>query len=881
MGKEAESTWSKKDENKQLARVFLFVVLAVGLGVFSFLKFYNSYNDRVLYAERLNQMQEVTAQLFTGLEEVIGTQWKVARTECNYLERNKPKNVDELTVLMQEQMSINELDERLDTIIAVDSSGLYYTQNGPMGKLAEIDYLMRKPDRLSFVNNSTTGNETRMLFLHRLKEPITIYNGEKECQLNYAGLSYNMEELNPYFNCNAYDGKNSVYVVDSDGMKLFRNSGGKELLQGHNTYAVLKQMKYLHGSTFEKTLKELRERGTAYSNAILNGKEYYYALYQMESSEWTLLFMVDSDYVATNTVELVDTTVHMVLVFAVIMILCCCVFIFWVLRIKQKQVIETERRNADKLAQMNEVLDKKNTELAHAVSVAEDASKAKTDFLANMSHDIRTPMNAIVGITSLMEHEAGMTDKMENYIQKVQLSSRHLLGLINDILDMSRIESNEVQLNVEEVSLAEQMEQIDSIIRAQVNEHEQSFHIHVKEIIHEYLICDGVRLRQICLNLLSNAVKYTPKGGNIILELTEVPCEVSDHAKFVYTVIDNGYGMSPEFLEHIFEPFTRAESSMTNKVQGTGLGMAITKNIVDLMGGEIHVESKPGKGSRFEVVLTLPINQNIDYEIGIGRVLLVSDESQLIRDVKASVNESAIQFYAVSTEEAAEWLMHEKTDVILLAGCLKNKTLADTVMLLRKSANNSVLIFGLDFTSEEDIEEMLSESGIDGMIRRPFFLSKLAVEIARTRTSSIVEEEDSTILNGMNFLCAEDNELNAEILKELLKMYGASCTIYPDGEKIVEAFKSVKPDEYDAILMDVQMPNMNGLEATKAIRNGENPIGKTIPIIAMTANAFSEDVQHCIGAGMDAHIAKPLDIEVLEKTLRGFSIGGGQTKPKK
>ena len=881
MKKSAESTWSRKDEKRQLAKILVIVILAVSLGVFAFLKFYSRYNDRVLYAERLSQMQEVTAQLFTGLEDVINTQWKTAKVQSNYIANKKPESVGELTSLMQEQMSLSELDEQLDTIVAVDSSGLYYTQDGARGKIGEINYLVEEPERISFVSNSMTGNETRMLFLQHLSEPVTILSGDKEVQINYAGISYNMKELNSYFNCNAYDGNNCVYVIDSDGMKLFRNSGGEELLQGHNAYSVLKKMKYLHGSAFDTTLKELEEHKTAYSNAVLNGKEYYYALYQMENSEWTLLFMVDSDYVATNTVELVDTTVRLILAFAVVMLVCCSLMIFWTLKIKQKQVIESEKKNADKLAQMNAVLDQKNTELAHAASVAEDASKAKTDFLANMSHDIRTPMNAIVGITSLMEHEPGMTDKMETYIQKVQLSSRHLLGLINDILDMSRIESNEVQLNAEEVSLAEQMEQIDSIIRAQVNEHEQHFHIHVNEIVHEYLVCDGVRLRQICLNLLSNAVKYTPKGGDIILELTEVPCDVADHAKFVYTVIDNGYGMSQEFLEHIFEPFTRAENSMTNKVQGTGLGMAITKNIVDLMGGEIHVESQLGKGSRFEVVLTLPINRNVDYEIGVSRVLLVSSEEQLIRNVKAAMSESAVQFYAVSTEEeAAGWLMQESTDVILLAGCLQNKTLDETVNLLRQIAKNAVLIFCLDFASEEDVQDLLAGSGVDGMILRPFFLSNLAVAIARTRTASVSEEEESHILNSMNFLCAEDNELNAEILKELLHMYGASCTIYPDGEKIVEAFKSVKPDEYDAILMDVQMPNMNGLEATRAIRSSENPLGKTIPIIAMTANAFSEDVQHCLGAGMDAHIAKPLDIEVLEKTLRGFSVGGGQTKPK-
>lgn len=313
---------------------------------------------------------------------------------------------------------------------------------------------------------------------------------------------------------------------------------------------------------------------------------------------------------------------------------------------------------------------------------------------------------------------------------------------------------------------------------------------------------------------------------------------------------------------------------MTNKVQGTGLGMAITKNIVDLMGGEIRVSSELGKGSRFEVTLTLPVNRQVDYEIGIQSVLLVSGEDQLIRNVRAAMSETAIQFYAVSEEsEAAQWLREESTDVILLAGCLQNKTLAETVSMLRGIAKNAVLIFCFDFATEEDVHDMLAKSGIDGMVLRPFFLSNLAVAIARRRTNLNSGQINRSILSGMRFLCAEDNELNAEILKEILNMYGASCVIYPDGEKIAEAFERVKPNEYDVILMDVQMPKMNGLEATRAIRDGKNPLGKTIPIIAMTANAFSEDVQQCIGAGMDAHIAKPLDVAVLEKTLYRFMAG--------
>ena len=678
-----------------------------------------------------------------------------------------------------------------------------------------------------------------------------------------------MKELNPYFLCKAYDKNNTVYVLNEQGEKLFTGTD-EGILSGYNLYSVLGKMEYLHGSSLEEAKKELKANGVAYSNAVLNGREYYYSLYQMDKAEWILLFLVPSDYVAENTVQMMDMTVRLIMIFAISLLVFCIMIVYWLLRKRQKQEIARERKLNRKLEVMNQQLEK-------AVETAEDASRAKSDFLANMSHDIRTPMNAIVGITSLMEHESGKSDKLRGYIDKVQLSSRHLLGLINDILDMSRIESNEVTLNEEKVSLAEQISQVDSIIRSQTNDHQQNFHVHVNEIVHEYLICDGVRLRQIMLNLLSNAVKYTSQGGDITLDFQEMPCEAEGCAKFYCVVTDNGYGMAPEFIEHIFEPFTRAESSITNKVQGTGLGMAITKNIVDLMGGEISVESKLGQGSRFEVSLVLPIDKERICNIEADSILMISDEARLIRNVKTSMSEVPVKFSTVSTEEeAVGWLVQEEADVILLSGCVQNKELKKSIDLLRQTAKNVPLIFCLDYIQDDQKKEEMIKNGVDGVVARPFFLSNLEMTIAKKKTRITSGVENESILKGMRFLCAEDNELNAEILKEILYMYDAKCTIYPNGEEIVRAFKDVKSGEYDAILMDIQMPKMNGLEATRAIRSGENPLGKTIPIIAMTANAFSEDVQHCLEAGMDAHIAKPLDIAVLEKTLRRFVSGGGQ-----
>ena len=830
--------------------------------VVAFTLFYTRYNDRILYAERLSQMQDVTVQLYSGLEDVVGTQWSKVDVLSNYIEAATPADVDELHQFMEQQARMNELDSKLDNLIAVDDHGRYYTETGGKGTLQELDYLLSDPEHISYVSNTVTTNRTKMVFLKRLAQPIPLAEGNA---LVYYGFTRDMNELEPYFDCAAYGGGSGVYVIDRTGLKLF-SSQGNEQIHGYNVYNALEGMEYLHGTSFDAAREELEASGMVYSNAVLDGEEYFYSMYRMENAEWTLVFLVNASAVAMNTVELVNTTVIVVMTFAVLMTCVCAGFIFWMQRRQQKKEMAIAEENNAKLERLN----------AELVS----ADKAKSEFLSNMSHDIRTPMNAIVGITDLMAHEGDTSDKMHTYIEKVLMSSRHLLSLVNDVLDMSKIESSEVALNQDSISLAEQVGQVDSIIRSQTNERGQSFRIRVHEVAHEYLIGDGVRLRQIFLNLLSNAVKYTPYGGYVRFDLTELPCDKPGHATFRITVEDNGYGMTPEFVAHIFEPFTRAENSMTNKVQGTGLGMAITKNIVDLMGGTIEIESQPGKGSRFDVVLTFPIDHGVENSFGDRKVMLVSDDDVLCRNVGTSLGAANVPFTLAATEgEARRQLARHPADVILLNGYLHDAHLADTVKALRESARDAVLLFCCDYAQPEQVHEILAKSGVDGLIARPFFLSNLIRAVDGAKDSDMaLPQKSGSVLRGKRFLCAEDNLLNAEILEAILDMHGAACTIYPNGQKLVEAFQSVNPGEYDAILMDVQMPVMNGLEATRAIRAGENPLGQTIPILAMTANAFTEDIQVCLDAGMDAHVSKPLEISVLERTLlsvTGGNIAGG------
>ena len=747
--------------NKKNYRQLLWGIGVVSLAVILTLFIVSqTYIQNLVYHERLSQMEEVTHQMFRSLEDVIDNHWDDVDVQCNYLAYMPMETTDDLFSYLEKLSELSNYKEKQIELIAVDSAGHYYTEHGRMGLLRGMSYLESAPERVSYVSNSLTEDDSRMVFLKQLPTPITLQSGEKEITLRYFGISQCMTQLNDYFRCDAYENNNSVYVLDNNGFKLF-NANETELLKGHNVYTVLSQMSYLHGSSFAEAKERLTRTGSCYSNAVLDGTEYFYALKQMKNAQWTLAFLVPAEYVAVNTQKLVNIVMVIIIVIALAFSVVT-VFVGWfLLRQKQQQELQAEKEANLRLEQYNIQLTQANDELrraqdiaAEALQSAERASKAKTDFLSNMSHDIRTPMNAIVGLTALMENELDEPEKLADHLGKLKSSGQLLLDIINNILDMSRIESGKTTLTIEPMDLSHQLDQLNTMIFSQANVKKQTFTVST-HIQHKNLLADPTRLNQVLMNILSNAVKYTPQGGHIRFEAEELPR--NDHyAKYRFIVQDDGIGMSAAYQKTLFDPFTREEKSGTNKVQGTGLGMAITKSIVDLMGGTIRVESATGKGTRFEVVLEFPIDAEAD----------------------------------------------------------------------------------------------------------------------KVQTAPALPEEAEAVspLSGMNFLCAEDNAINAEILELLLETKGAHCTICSNGQEIVDAFASVKPGEYDMILMDVQMPVMDGLEATRRIRSGENPLGRTIPILAMTANAFLEDMQKSRDAGMDEHLSKPVDINALEQTVKRFRV---------
>ena len=631
--------------------------------------------------------------------------------------------------------------------VDMSSKCLLDLRNGyNIGKLVSLDYNQKKKDG----------------YLVAIPCQEYTINGETYTAI---GTLYDHSKLDSMLSVKSYNGNAYLFMLDNDGNITYTNQIEDKFFRN---YFLLKHLKGDQAITEEEAdslQKKLdgREQGV---ELLGSDKPYYLGYCPIENNNTMLICIVEKSVVDNVLRDYQKTIVfETILMAGFILLLFAGLFYSISRRSLAEQKAEYEKRNNEIQTQAMKEMEESNKKLkkakditTEALQTAENANKAKTDFLSNMSHDIRTPMNAIIGMTSLIRHDAGNKAKVIEYADKIDISSQHLLGIIDDVLDMSKIEAGKTVFKYTDFSILDFITELNTIFHSQIDEKNQTLTIIKENIRHEWVNGDQVHLMQIFSNLVSNAVKYTQEGGKIQFLVEECETKSSVYAKYRFLVSDNGMGMSADFKDTIFDAFTRAESSMTNKIQGTGLGMAITKNLVEAMGGTIDVESELSQGSCFEVLIDLRIAED--------------------------------RF--VSSAEQAE-----------------------------------------------------------------------------------KDEPAGNVLKGMRFLCAEDNELNAEILMELLKIEGAECTICENGKRVLEAFEQSALGDYDMILMDVQMPVMNGYEATKAIRRSSHELAKTIPIIAMTANAFSEDIQHSLAAGMNAHVSKPVEMKVLEKTIRSIKSGGG------
>ena len=523
-------------------------------------------------------------------------------------------------------------------------------------------------------------------------------------------------------------------------------------------------------------------------------------------------------------------------------------------------------------------------ELEKARQTALEANKAKSDFLANMSHDIRTPMNAIVGMTAIATAHMDDRKQVENCLRKITLSSKHLLGLINDVLDMSKIESGKLTLTTEQISLKEVIEGIVNIMQPQVKTKKQTFDIHVENILTENVWCDGIRLNQVLLNLLSNATKYTPEGGSIQLSLSEEKSPKGENYVRIYIKVkDNGIGMSPEFLKRIYESYSRADGARIHKTEGAGLGMAITKYIVDAMEGTIDIQSEPDKGTEFLLMFDFEkaAAMEMDMVLPAWNMLVVDDDELLCETAIDALKSIGIRAeWTLSGEKAIELVNehHKKREdyqIILLDWKLPGMNGIQVAKEIRSNLGDEVPILLISAYDWSEFEAEAREAGISGFISKPLFKSTLYHALCQYMDVGTEHEQtwnQNIDLSGRRILLAEDNELNWEVAKELLSDLGVELDWAEDGRICLDKFQKSPEGYYDIILMDIRMPHMTGYETTQAIRGLAHPDALSIPIIAMSADAFSDDIQHCLECGMNAHIAKPIDVIELTRLLKRYLI---------
>ncbi len=519
--------------------------------------------------------------------------------------------------------------------------------------------------------------------------------------------------------------------------------------------------------------------------------------------------------------------------------------------------------------------------LTEALQIAQVANNAKSTFLSSVSHDIRTPMNAIIGFIGLLQDEVDNPDHVREYTKQIDAASQHLLGLINDVLDMNKIENGSTTLHYSEVNLADIIDEINTIIRPQTKAKNQTFEILSSSVIHEYVQADKLRINQILMNLLSNAVKYTPEGGNIQMRLDELPQVDDNYSRIRFLISDTGIGISEEFQKVIFEPFARENNEIIHQIQGTGLGMAITKSLVDLMNGTIQVESQPGKGSVFTVELELPISKKEEdsefwTRYNIGKMIVADDDDETCRNIVKAMEKTGVTVdYATDGESAVRMMRTAREEgdpyhLILLDWKMPNLDGLETAHLIRKNYSEKIPILILTAYDWEEIEKEAKEIGVNHFMPKPFFITtfKEVIRQVMGKKKTVRLETESMVVKGKHILVVDDIEANRLVLIKILSSLGAVCDEACNGQEALDKFEEFSSSAYDLIFMDIQMPVMDGYAATRAIRSSTHPSAKTLPIIAMTANAFVEDIRMAIESGMNAHITKPVHIDKLKGTIQ-------------
>lgn len=814
-------------------------------------KFLGEKNEETVTEIGMIYMSEMNRQL----EQKYSTIIDLRRSQVEgILKRTSPESVSYDEAMLEEM--------RLNASVRNASYMGFHRRNGEYEIIYGETLVINDTEEFeSFLN----GEIQVMSCLSENGEKVIIFWVEAEYPMKDGGQSellivgFNMENLERALVTQEKNALVYTHIIQADGNFVVRN--GYEGWLNYYDYLENNIEEY-NGKTPEEYRQELQDavdEKKEYSELILVGGSHRH-LYctPLPGSDWYLISVMPYDALDKIVNDQGKQRIGVVLgACGIILLVVLAVFAVY-LHVIRQQIDE---------------LDRARKEAIHA-------NQAKSEFLSNMSHDIRTPMNGIVGMTAIAMSNIHDSMRVQDCLRKVALSSKHLLGLINDVLDMSKIEDGKLTLNMDALSLSEVMDSIVNIVQPQIHAKMQHFDIFVQNIQAEEVFCDSVRLNQVLLNLLSNAVKFTPEGGRINVYLSQEDSPAGeDHVRCHIRVKDNGIGMSPEFVHKVFDSYSRDEAQV-RKIEGTGLGMAITKCIVDAMNGTIEVQSEQNKGTEFHVILDLEKAEMRveDMVLPSWNMLVVDNNEELCQSAVNALHEIGVNAeWSTDGEKAIEMVKsrharHDDYQIILLDWKMPGMDGVQMTREIRRVVGDEIPILIVSAYDWSDIEEEALAAGAQGFISKPLFKSNLYFGLNRFAGESASLEEladDTHDFTGKKLLLAEDNDLNWEIAEDLLEEVGFEVNRAENGQRCVEMFQQSEIGEYDAILMDIRMPVMNGYEAAEAIRSLDRP-DKNLPIIAMTADAFSDDVQHCLDSGMNAHIAKPIDIDKLLVQLEKY-----------
>lgn len=863
----------KKRKGRSIAIIVIagIVLMIVSQNYFSFL-------ETQLFEERKNYIVEFTEKASQIIDSAIAYSWQQVSACKHILQSETIASQKELMDILASTENFIETGNSL--VLAIDKNANYYASDQETGRWLQPELLTEqtKPMQQMITEVPHKNGLTYFVSMQRLEEPLYFHNGSEE--ITHLAVAVDMDIMRDKISVRGFGDRCYTYLVNEDGRRLYKYTYANNFIEGYNVLNAFCDVEILHGGAYEQFVQDIEaDKNTAleFIFKAQDGKKqkWFVANAKITYEKWQVLLFVPTEVIGASSNLLLERTMHFFAAVSMIILALVVIIIFFTMRAKADKRLVRQKDEANRLLQT-------------AAEEANSANQAKSDFLSHMSHDIRTPINGIMGMTDIALKNLGNDEKVLDCLQKINGSSKHLLGLINDVLDMSRIESGKTQVNHESFDLRTCIDNCASIIGGQLATRNMELIREIEPFQHPFVIGDELHLRQVFINILGNSVKFTPDGGKIYFRAIEKE-HTEEKALFRFELADTGIGMKEEFLPRIFEAFAQEDGGTRTTYKGTGLGMAITKKFMDLMGGTITVKSQLNVGTEFVIELWMDIDREVDHNESLAdfHVNLTGMRALLVEDIELNLEiaqcileeEGAIVTPAMNGQEAVDIFCSHPAgtfDLIIMdimMPVMDGITAAKKIRAFQRPDAKTIPIIAMTANAYEEDIQKTHEAGMNAHLSKPIDIDMVLKTLGSFyHAKEAQKQKEPSKLAGLKILLADDVELNLEIAKALLEEWGMAVTTAENGKEAADIFGKYPAGTFDAIFMDVHMPVMDGIASAKTIRAMERTDAKTIPIVAMTADVYEEDIRKTREAGMNGHLGKPFTQEEVLQALSDIGI---------